>query len=346
MKHRKTNLVAASLALLLLSLSAASFAQEQAFKALDAQLLDLNSAIHKKGAKWNAAETSLSRLSDEEMQKRVGTVGLKINAKSIPESTFKSRSALPKSLDWREKGGVSAVKDQKKCGSCWAFAMTAGLESNALLSGANQSKTDLSEQVLVSCSGVGSCDGGTLDGDFLAQTGLPPEKYYPYTATDGDCSQAAQGWQQQTYKIGSWGSVSQKLSTIKSALAKYGPLPTAYMVYEDFKHYKSGIYSYVSGKKLGGHAVLLVGYNDAEQYFIVKNSWGPDWGEDGYFRIAYSEMNDEVKFGMSTIAYESADPGNDSNYQPWMAKEVQRGKSEVEGQKISQKINPLLEQKP
>ena len=82
------------------------------------------------------------------------------------------------------------------------------------------------------------------------------------------------------------------------------------MVYEDFMHYKSGIYSYTTGKKLGGHAILLVGYNDAESYFIVKNSWGTGWGEDGFFRIAYSEMNTVINFGLSTIAYKAAAPKN------------------------------------
>ena len=97
--------------------------------------------------------------------------------------------------------------------------------------------------------------------------------------------------------------MSKKLATIKTALIKYGPLPTAMMVYEDFMHYKTGVYSYTTGKKLGGHAILLVGYNDDGQYFILKNSWDTGWGENGFFRIAYSEMNSVVSLGLSTIAY-------------------------------------------
>ncbi|MFA6584809.1 MAG: C1 family peptidase, partial [Elusimicrobiaceae bacterium] len=71
-------------------------------------------------------------------------------------------------------------------------------------------------------------------------------------------------------------------------------------------YYKSGVYSYTSGKKLGGHAILLVGYSDSGQFFIVKNSWGEDWGEKGYFKIAYSQMTNLVMFGLSTIAYQPA----------------------------------------
>ncbi len=161
---------------------------------------------------------------------------------------------------------------------------------------------DLSEQVLLSCSGIGSCNGGTLNGDYLHNTGLPPEADYPYTATDGTCNSAAPGWQNEAYKIDGWGSVSHSVTALKSALAKYGPLPLGMMVYEDLMHYKSGIYSYTTGKKLGGHAVLLVGYNDGGQYFTVKTSWG----ESGFFRIAYSEVSNAVTFGMGAIAYKSA----------------------------------------
>ena len=74
-------------------------------------------------------------------------------------------------------------------------------------------------------------------------------------------------------------------------------------VYTDFYSYIGGIYKYVTGKLEGGHAILIVGYDDASQYFIVKNSWGDGWGESGYFRIAYSELSRPVYFGDWTIAY-------------------------------------------
>ena len=139
---------------------------------------------------------------------------------------------------------------------------------------------------MLSCSGTGSCNGGRLNAGYLEKSGLPPEKFYPYTATNGTCSDLIEGWQNEAYKIGDYKSVWRNESSLKKALVKYGPLPTAMMVYEDFMHYKSGIYSHVTGKKLGGHAVMLIGYNDAEEYFIVKNSSSVKWGEEGYFKIA------------------------------------------------------------
>src|SRR4030067_368562 len=75
-------------------------------------------------------------------------------------------------------------------------------------------------------------------------------------------------------------------------------------VYKDFFSYYRGIYSYVKGPYKGDHAILLVGYNDDGQYFIVKNSWGSGWGEAGYFMIAYSELTGTSRFGYSTMVYD------------------------------------------
>jgi hypothetical protein len=207
-------------------------------------------------------------------------------------------------LDWRAKNAVSGIRDQGQCGSCWAFAMTQALESSVMIARKSSEDVSLSEQVLLACSGGGSCEkGGYLNADFLRKTGLPPASYYPYTATNGKCANAKAGWREHVYKIGAWNKVQSDLAAIKSALVTHGPLPTAFLVMDDFRYYKSGVYSYTQGKSLGGHAVLLVGYDDDGRYFIVKNSWGPGWGEGGFFRIAYSEMNDAVNFGDSTIAY-------------------------------------------
>jgi C1A family cysteine protease len=291
--------------LALAALLALPFAAQAQMSVQD-QLAKVQQAIKEQGARWEAGETSVSNLSREEFQNYIGFDFSLSDAEPAPEVTVME---LPAALDWRDNNGnfVTIPKDQKKCGSCWAFSMTGALESYVLRTQNKPGQDlDLSEQVMLSCSGAGTCNGGRLTAGFLKKTGLPLDNVYPYNATDSACSAAAPGWQAAAYKIGNYGSVSQKVASLKAALAAYGPLPTAYMVYEDFKLYKGGIYSYTTGKRLGGHAVLLVGYNDAEQYFIVKNSWTPQWGEGGYFRIAYSEVNGKSSFGLMTIAYYTA----------------------------------------
>ena len=268
-----------------------------------ARLIKVQDAISESGARWVAGETELSGLSEEEWR---GLAGLNFEPFDGPPAPEVSEKGLPASIDWRNAGGnfVTAPKHQKACGSCWAFAMTGGLESYVLR---QQRKPgwdlDLSEQVMLSCSGVGSCGGGILFPRFLAKKGLPLESAYPYAAAKNSCAGAAPGWEGSAYKIDNWGWVWDTVSQIKGALVKYGPLPTSMRVYEDFMHYKSGVYSFTSGKSLGGHAVLLVGYDDAERCFIVKNSWGANWGENGFFRIDYSELRTRVLFGLVTVAY-------------------------------------------
>lgn len=104
-------------------------------------------------------------------------------------------------------------------------------------------------------------------------------------------------------KIGSYTSIPQTLDSIKEALNIYGPLISTFYVYSDFFSFSSGVYTYTSGSLVGGHAILIVGYDDPGQYFIVKNSWGTGWGESGYFRIAYSQIASPIYFGRSTYAY-------------------------------------------
>ena len=303
MKRNYLSVLAAGIAML--AFNSSSFAQAQVSSEVKDQIAHIQKAIKEQGAKWTAGVTNVSA-NREDWKYLVGFNYAPIEAEPAPPADL---AELPAALDWRDADGnfVTAPRNQKKCGSCWAFAMTGGLEAYTL----RQQNTpgadlDLSEQVMVSCSGAGTCNGGRLSASYLKKTGLPVETVYPYTATDGSCATAAPGWQTSSYKIANWGSVSQRLDAMKAALVRYGPLPTAYYVYEDFMHYKGGIYTYTTGKKLGGHAVLLIGYNDAEQYFLVKNSWDTGWGEGGFFKIAYSEMDNQVDFGMSTIAYYTA----------------------------------------
>ncbi|MBF0458898.1 MAG: RICIN domain-containing protein [Nitrospirae bacterium] len=276
---------------------------------------EINASIEAAGAQWHAGETSVSGLTYEQKRRLCGTMPSASGGAKKPALPLQTGETPPASLDWRNNYGnwVTDIRDQGNCGSCWAFSTTAALESYSLMKsnspGADNNTPaaiDLSEQVLLSCGGAGDCEnGGYLDraSDFLRNTGLPSESCYPYTHTDGSCSKACSNRTSSSSTIKSWQWVSATVSSLKDALGRYGPLVVSMEVYDDFYYYKSGIYSYTSGGDLGGHAILLVGYNDAQQYFIVKNQWGKSWGEQGYFRIAYSQVTSVVQFGAETIAY-------------------------------------------
>ena len=290
------------------------------------KLDEIRSAIDKKGARWIAGETSVSKLSDREKKLRLGLIKPDETDPAAAEMEMvfflhEPLVDLPDALDWRANGGyyVTPVRNQGNCGSCWAFATAAALESYNLIKDNTPGFDDnRAEEILLSCSGAGSCNGGYIGSasNYIRNTGLPPESYFPYTATSSDdsCSYALPGWEDFTSRIDSWLYItnsSVSVDSIKNALHMYGPLVTTLDVYNDFYSYKNGVYEYTTGKRLGGHAVLVVGYKDDPSvngggYFIVKNSWGTGWGEGGYFNIAYSEINSCVYFGRWTIAYKNA----------------------------------------
>jgi C1A family cysteine protease len=283
---------------------------------LAVQLDEVQAVIAAKGKSWIAGETSVSKLSDQEKKFRLGLIKQAMTGEEQVLSSEELFTAVPTSLDWRSNGGnfVTPVRNQGNCGSCWALSTTAALESYILIKdnrpvwGNNRA-----EQILLSCSGAGSCDGGdpSSAASYIGSTGLPPESYFRYEASDAPCTNANAGWENRTYKIASWSYVSTdttSVDAIKSALYTYGPLSTTMDVYADFFYYKSGVYEYTFGSHKGRHAILIVGYADDPTaggggYFIVKNSWGTGWGSKGYFNIAYSQIGHPVYFGDWTIAY-------------------------------------------
>jgi len=213
---------------------------------------------------------------------------------------------LPSSKDWSQYD--SPVKSQKSCGSCWVFSAVALLEN--LMNQANLSVgKDLSEQTTLSCSS-GDCGGGWYWDAFnyIYKNGIPPESCYAYTGSKGTCSNKCSN-PDFTLKIesftsspGLWGE-DHSVDDLREAL-QTGPLCVAMRVPDDGSFsgtgYTGGIYNY-NGESIAwnsnAHAVLVVGYNDEQQYFKVKNSWGDWWGENGYFRISYDDVTDDVKFG-------------------------------------------------
>jgi len=291
----------------------------------------INRQIQAVGAKWQAAETSITKLPMERRLLRVGFV----KPLSVPEDALLESSksaavtATGSRLDYACHNGynyVTPIRDQGDCGSCWAFSTTSALESQQLLGTmgtacGTPSSLDLSEEVLLSCCGAntcGNCSGGYIDSasSFIESPGLPPYSCFPYpnysntNQTPPSCSKAkCSSWQSDTSAIKGWGWVattSPTVAALKNALAAHGPLVTTMNVYNDFASYGEGVYSYIGGSYnpyLGGHAVTIVGYDDAISAFYVKNSWGTGWGEKGFFWIDYNQLESPVQFGWYTIAY-------------------------------------------
>ena len=270
------------------------------------ELKSVQMAIEEKDVKWVAGETSVSSLSISEREKLIlsieesdieelhSTLSTKynINMESIPSSL----ASIPKSFDWRDEEGknwITAIKNQRSCGSCWAFATISAVESKFGINRNNPNlNVDLSEQDLVSC-GTGSCNGVSLLFypsvlNRLIYDGTVDESCFPYTASDASCENKCSNWEDNAHKIIDWKwSWNSNMDKIKKLLKENGELITFITVYEDFDWYKSGIYDHAYGESRGIHLITIIGYNDEEEYWIIKNSWGTGWGEEGFAKISY-----------------------------------------------------------
>ncbi len=216
--------------------------------------------------------------------------------------------------DWVDYNCVPDIRDQGDCGSCWALSGATTLGWRFCIASQGRINNILSPQYSVSCDTNNyGCDGGYLDKqwEFLASNGLPTEQCYPYVSCNGTTTECVEGkcddgseW--KTYKSNP-AHMYQGDLTIRDEIEANGPIQAGMYVYADFMNYQSGIYVHESGSLLGGHAVVLLGwgYDDASEmhYWIVQNSWGKEWGEDGYFRIAFGEcgIQDEGYAGIPNL---------------------------------------------
>jgi len=265
----------------------------------------IQKAIEEKGASWVAGETWVSQLSDIERKQLCGS-WLEAPADAASRLiTLAPMSNLPPVFDWRNNNGnwVTRVQDQGQCGSCWAFSAVGQVEMWWMIKNARQdTMLDLSEQFVLSCSD-GTCDGWWTGQalDFIRETGIPLETCFEYYASDAiSCSSACNNWQEQAVSFPDWGYITLEndiIQNIKNAIYRH-PISASFTVYEDFQSYHGGVYEHVWGEYDGGHAIVIVGWNDYEQSWICKNSWGSSWGEQGYFRMKWGEcgMGEYIPF--------------------------------------------------
>lgn len=281
----------------------ASLLLVQAGQAKGLNIQQINQNIQKSGATWFAGKNHLTDKSMDELRR---SMGLRLEgAEDIqfdsPESTLEIKSDLPPVLDWRNKDGknwVSPIKDQANCGSCVAFASIGVLETQYKISSLFPDfNIKLSPQYLFACGG-GACELGWLPSSaasFLKKWGAPDESCMPYnsgaTGKDVACRESCNDVKDRRVKLADFETPTRgfkNIQAVKKAL-QHGPLVTAMKVHKDFVAYAGGIYKSTSKDTLGGHAISIVGYDDNKQAFIIRNSWGEEWGEKGFAYVSYDD---------------------------------------------------------
>jgi cathepsin L len=218
-----------------------------------------------------------------------------VQSHDVPTQVEEPVNVTAGSVDWRSKGYVTPIKNQGQCGSCWSFSSTGGLEGQHFAATGNL--VSLSEQQLVDCDTYCyGCNGGWVQKGFewwINHGGATSESAYPYTGRDGRC----QSGKPVAATIRSYHDVTKySESALQSAVSSVGPVSIAIDAsHWSFQTYSSGVYYEPSCSSYNlDHAVLVVGYGSTgtgSDYWIVKNSWGTGWGQDGYIWMARNANN-------------------------------------------------------
>ena len=217
---------------------------------------------------------------------------------------------IKKSVDWRHEHIISSVKNQGECGSCWAFSATEAVEGIWALR--HHKLYNLSEQELMDCSGYlgnNGCDGGSMENAFqyIIDHGICTNESYPYVATQNECSNSSC---KPVVTIQSYSGIKKNNEKQLERFVEKQPVSVAIQANsQSFQLYKKGIYDDPTCGKELDHGVLLIGYghdilNDMN-YWIIKNSWGDQWGENGYMRLSRGENG---KSGLCGIAMDPSIP--------------------------------------
>jgi cathepsin L len=262
-------------------------------KAIYEENMKFINAENAKGHTHTLGETRFTDLTNEEFKAQF-TGGYRSPSEQLgglPYLGEHEGTESSGSVDWTTKGAVTKVKDQGQCGSCWAFSTTGGLEGAWEI--ATGQLTSMSEQQFVDCDGSSmGCNGGNMGSAFgwAEKQNVATEASYAYTAKDGTCKTSGLSTAIPKGGVTGYKSVGSLFS--KATVAKLESAidlnPVSIAIEADqssFQHYTGGVLSSGCGTNLD-HGVLAVGYNTAENYWLVKNSWGASWGVNGYIQLS------------------------------------------------------------
>uniref|UniRef100_A0A7N0ULD0 Uncharacterized protein n=1 Tax=Kalanchoe fedtschenkoi TaxID=63787 RepID=A0A7N0ULD0_KALFE len=282
------------------------------FKA-NAEYIDSFNSLHAAGAapSYTLSINQFADLTNDEFKAaRNGYKHVSTRSSSAARTPFKYENVtqVPSTVDWRKKGAVTPVKDQGQCGCCWAFSAVAATEGITQLS--TGKLISLSEQELVDCDTSGQdqgCEGGLMDDafQFIQQNGgLTTEAKYPYQGVDGSCTATSK---QPAAKITGYEDVpTNDENSLMKAVANQPVSVAIDAGGSDFQFYSGGVFTVFCGTQLD-HGVTAVGYgvDGTTKYWLIKNSWGASWGEEGYIRM---QRGVDAAEGLCGIAMEPSYP--------------------------------------
>jgi len=265
------------------------------YESVEEEIEAIQKDIDEQGLHWYPRINPI--MTEYTPKERLQLSGFKLpdNWKEIWEShldpNFMAKDArdLPPSFNWEDSGKITGIRNQGSCGSCWIFSSVAALEASYKIY--RQLDYDLSEQQLLSCISYGwGCEGGWMEAcyEHFRDFGAIRESDMPYQAND--LIPCAEDPSQVVATVNGWTAVPQDVNSLKTAVMT-APVAVAFTVYDNFHSYGGGCYYHEPGESESSHAVLIVGWDDdmcdGNGAWRVKNSWGLNWGEDGYFWIQY-----------------------------------------------------------